>query len=344
MNKYGFITGLSGQDGSFLAELLLEKGYKVYGIIRRASNFNTQRIDHIFDKLELFYGDITDPCNIISVLNKIKNQMEDDSILEIYHLAAQSHVKVSFELAGYSTQVNALGTLYLLDAIMASDMKDRVKVYNAATSELYGKVQEIPQIETTPFYPRSPYAVAKLYAFWIMKNYRESYGMFTCSGILFNHESIRRKGTFVTRKITRGINQIFKGEIEYIELGNLNAKRDWFHAKDAVKAMWLILQQEKPDDYVIGSGECHSVREFVEEAFKIVNVNIKWRGSGINEVCINEENEQILINVNPKYYRPAEVDILLSDPRKAIRELGWEREYSFSELVKEMVKFDCNIN
>ena len=270
--------------------------------------------------------------------------MEDDSILEIYHLAAQSHVKVSFELAGYSTQVNALGTLYLLDAIMASDMKDRVKVYNAATSELYGKVQEIPQIETTPFYPRSPYAVAKLYAFWIMKNYRESYGMFTCSGILFNHESIRRKGTFVTRKITRGINQIFKGEIEYIELGNLNAKRDWFHAKDAVKAMWLILQQEKPDDYVIGSGECHSVREFVEEAFKIVNVNIKWRGSGINEVGINEENEQILIKVNPKYYRPAEVDILLSDPRKAIRELGWEREYSFSELVKEMVKFDCNIN
>ena len=344
MNKYGFITGLSGQDGSFLAELLLEKGYKVYGIIRRSSNFNTQRIDHIFDKLELFYGDITDPCNIISVLNKIKNQMEDDSILEIYHLAAQSHVKVSFELAGYSTQVNALGTLYLLDAIMASDMKDRVKVYNAATSELYGKVQEIPQIETTPFYPRSPYAVAKLYAFWIMKNYRESYGMFTCSGILFNHESIRRKGTFVTRKITRGINQIFKGEIEYIELGNLNAKRDWFHAKDAVKAMWLILQQEKPDDYVIGSGECHSVREFVEEAFKIVNVNIKWRGSGINEVGINEENEQILIKVNPKYYRPAEVDILLSDPSKARRELKWEREYSFSELVKEMVKFDCNIN
>ena len=344
MNKHGFITGLTGQDGSFLAELLLEKGYKVYGIIRRSSNFNTQRIDHIFDKLELFYGDITDPCNIISVLNKIKNQMEDDSILEIYHLAAQSHVKVSFELAGYSTQVNALGTLYLLDAIMASDMKDRVKVYNAATSELYGKVQEIPQIETTPFYPRSPYAVAKLYAFWIMKNYRESYGMFTCSGILFNHESIRRKGTFVTRKITRGINQIFKGEIEYIELGNLNAKRDWFHAKDAVKAMWLILQQEKPDDYVIGSGECHSVRDFVEEAFKIVDINIKWRGEGVNEVGYNQETEQILIKVNPIYYRPAEVDILKSDPSKAKRELNWQIEYDFLALVKEMVKFDCNIN
>ena len=344
MRKYALITGITGQDGSYLSELLLDKKYKVYGIIRRASNFNTQRIDHIFDKLSLFYGDITDPCNIVSVLNKIKNQMENDAILEIYHLAAQSHVKVSFELAGYSSQVNALGTLYLLDGIIASNMKSKVRVYNAATSELYGKVQEIPQTEKTPFYPRSPYGVAKLYAFWIMKNYRESYDMFNCSGILFNHESIRRKGTFVTRKITRGINQIFKGEIEYIELGNLNAKRDWFHAKDAVKAMWLILQQEKPDDYVIGSGECHSVREFVEEAFKIVNVNIKWRGSGINEVGINEENEQILIKVNPKYYRPAEVDILLSDPRKAIRELGWEREYSFSELVKEMVKFDCNIN
>jgi len=344
MNKYAFITGISGQDGSYLSEFLLEKGYKVYGIIRRASNFNTQRIDHIFDKLELFYGDITDPCNILSVLNKIKNEMEDNSILEIYHLAAQSHVKVSFELAGYSSQVNALGTLYLLDGIIASNMKSKVRVYNAATSELYGKVQEIPQTEKTPFYPRSPYGVAKLYAFWIMKNYRESYDMFNCSGILFNHESIRRKGTFVTRKITRGINQILKGEIEYIELGNLNSKRDWFHAKDAVKAMWLILQQEKPDDYVIGSGECHSVREFVEEAFKIVNINIKWIGSGINEVGINEENEQILIKVNPKYYRPAEVDILLSDPSKARRELKWEREYSFSELVKEMVKFDCNIN
>ena len=344
MRKYALITGITGQDGSYLSELLLDKKYKVYGIIRRASNFNTQRIDHIFDKLELFYGDITDPCNILSVLNKIKNQMEDNSILEIYHLAAQSHLKVSFELAGYSSQVNALGTLYLLDAIIASNMKDKVRVYNAATSELYGKVQEIPQTEKTPFYPRSPYGVAKLYAFWIMKNYRESYGMFNCSGILFNHESIRRGGTFVTRKITRGINKILNSEIEYIELGNLNSKRDWFHAKDAVKAMWLILQQDRPDDYVIGSGECHSVRDFVEEAFKIVDINIKWRGEGVNEVGYNQETEQILIKVNPIYYRPAEVDILKSDPSKAKRELNWQIEYDFLALVKEMVKFDCNIN
>ena len=344
MRKYALITGITGQDGSYLSELLLDKKYKVYGIIRRASNFNTQRIDHIFDKLSLFYGDITDPCNIVSVLNKIKNQMENDAILEIYHLAAQSHVKVSFELAGYSSQVNALGTLYLLDAIIASNMKDKVRVYNAATSELYGKVQEIPQTEKTPFYPRSPYGVAKLYAFWIMKNYRESYGMFNCSGILFNHESIRRGGTFVTRKITRGINKILNAEIEYIELGNLNSKRDWFHAKDAVKAMWLILQQDRPDDYVIGSGECHSVRDFVEEAFKIVDINIKWRGEGVNEVGYNQETEQILIKVNPIYYRPAEVDILKSDPSKAKRELNWQIEYDFLALVKEMVKFDCNIN
>lgn len=344
MRKYALITGITGQDGSYLSELLLDKKYKVYGIIRRASNFNTQRIDHIFDKLSLFYGDITDPCNIVSVLNKIKNQMENDAILEIYHLAAQSHVKVSFELAGYSSQVNALGTLYLLDAIIASNMKDKVRVYNAATSELYGKVQEIPQTEKTPFYPRSPYGVAKLYAFWIMKNYRESYGMFNCSGILFNHESIRRGGTFVTRKITRGINKILNSEIEYIELGNLNSKRDWFHAKDAVKAMWLILQQDRPDDYVIGSGECHSVRDFVEEAFKIVDINIKWRGEGVNEVGYNQETEQILIKVNPIYYRPAEVDILKSDPSKAKRELNWQIEYDFLALVKEMVKFDCNIN
>jgi len=342
--KFALITGINGQDGSYLSELLLEKNYEVYGIIRRSSNFNTNRIDHIFNRLNLFYGDVTDPCNLVSILNKIKINMPNDSILEIYHLAAQSHVKVSFELPGYSTQVNALGTLYLLDGIIASNMKDKVRVYNAATSELYGKVYEIPQTEKTPFYPRSPYGVAKLYAFWIMKNYRESYNMFNCSGILFNHESPRRKGTFVTRKITRGINQILKNKIEYIELGNLNAKRDWFHAKDAVKAMWLILQQDIPDDYVIGSGECHSVREFAEEAFKIIDINIKWRGTGLNEVGYNEKDDKILIKVNPKYYRPAEVDILLSDPSKAIRELNWQREYSFRDLVKEMMEFDCNLN
>jgi GDPmannose 4,6-dehydratase len=342
--KFALITGINGQDGSYLSELLLEKNYEVYGIIRRSSNFNTNRIDHIFNRLNLFYGDVTDPCNLVSILNKIKINMANDSILEIYHLAAQSHVKVSFELPGYSTQVNALGTLYLLDGIIASNMKDKVRVYNAATSELYGKVNEMPQTEKTEFYPRSPYGVAKLYAFWIMKNYRESYNMFNCSGILFNHESPRRGGTFVTRKITRGINQILKNKIEYIELGNLNAKRDWFHAKDAVKAMWLILQQDIPDDYVIGSGECHSVREFAEEAFKIIDINIKWRGTGLNEVGYNEKDGKILIKVNPKYYRPAEVDILLSDPSKAIRELNWQREYSFRDLVKEMMEFDCNLN
>lgn len=342
--KFALITGINGQDGSYLSELLLEKNYEVYGIIRRSSNFNTNRIDHIFNRLNLFYGDVTDPCNLVSILNKIKINMPNDSILEIYHLAAQSHVKVSFELPGYSTQVNALGTLYLLDGIIASNMKDKVRVYNAATSELYGKVNEMPQTEKTEFYPRSPYGVAKLYAFWIMKNYRESYNMFNCSGILFNHESPRRGGTFVTRKITRGINQILKNKIEYIELGNLNAKRDWFHAKDAVKAMWLILQQDIPDDYVIGSGECHSVREFAEEAFKIIDINIKWRGTGLNEVGYNEKDGKILIKVNPKYYRPAEVDILLSDPSKAIRELNWQREYSFRDLVKEMMEFDCNLN
>ena len=342
--KFALITGINGKDGSYLSELLLEKNYEVYGIIRRSSNFNTNRIDHIFNRLNLFYGDVTDPCNLVSILNKIKINMPNDSILEIYHLAAQSHVKVSFELPGYSTQVNALGTLYLLDGIIASNMKDKVRVYNAATSELYGKVNEMPQTEKTEFYPRSPYGVAKLYAFWIMKNYRESYNMFNCSGILFNHESPRRGGTFVTRKITRGINQILKNKIEYIELGNLNAKRDWFHAKDAVKAMWLILQQDIPDDYVIGSGECHSVREFAEEAFKIIDINIKWRGTGLNEVGYNEKDGKILIKVNPKYYRPAEVDILLSDPSKAIRELNWQREYSFRDLVKEMMEFDCNLN
>ena len=336
------ITGITGQDGSYLSELLLEKNYIVYGIIRRSSSINTNRIEHVFknNNLILKYGDLSDGTCLIEILSEIKNNY-DFNILEIYNLGAMSHVKVSFEVPEYTADIDAMGTLRILNAIRSSGLHDKTKFYQASTSELYGKVMEVPQKETTPFYPRSPYGVAKLYAHWITKNYRESYDMFSCSGILFNHESPRRGPTFVTRKITRGLNMILNGERDKLVLGNLDAKRDWGHAKDYVEGMWLILQQEKPDDYVLSTNEFHSVREFVEKAFKIKGFNIKWKGEGINEIGFDENTGKELIFVSEKYFRPAEVEELLGDSTKARTILGWKPKYTFDELVKEMVLEDC---
>lgn len=331
--KVALITGITGQDGSYLAEFLLEKGYEIHGIIRRSSSFNTSRIDHIIKKIKLHYGDVTDAVNIFSIIQKVRPD-------EIYNLAAQSHVKVSFEMPEYTGQVDALGTLNILEAIRAAGLTNQVKFYQASTSELYGKVVEIPQSETTPFYPRSPYAVAKLYSYWIVKNYRESYGMFATNGILFNHESPRRGLNFVTRKITNSIAKIIKGQQQHISLGNLNAQRDWGHAKDYVEGMWLIMQQENPDDFVLATGKTYSVKRFVEEAFKNVNINIEWQGEGLEEVGINSETKEILIRVDERYYRPAEVDLLIGNPSKAIEKLNWKSKISFEELVKEMVDED----
>ena len=337
------ITGITGQDGSYLAELLLEKNYEVWGIIRRSSSINTKRIDHIFNnsKLKLKYGDLTDSTNINNILSEIKNTYNLKR-LEIYNLGAMSHVKVSFEMPLYTGNVNGLGTLRLLDGIRATNLESVTRFYQASTSELYGKVVEIPQTETTPFYPRSPYGVSKLYGFWIVKNYREAYNMYSCNGILFNHESPRRGPTFVTRKITRGLNMILKGEKNKLILGNLNASRDWGHAKDYVEGMWRILQQDKPDDYVLATNELHTVREFVEKAFSLKGFSIKWKGSGINEIGYDEITGRELIFVSEKYFRPAEVDLLLGDCTKAKTKLGWEKKYNFDELVKEMVESDCN--
>lgn len=331
--KIALITGVTGQDGSYLAELLLEKGYEVHGIIRRSSSFNTSRIDHIIKKIKLHYGDVTDAVNIFSIIQKVRPN-------EIYNLAAQSHVKVSFEMPEYTGQVDALGTLNILEAIRAAGLTNQIKFYQASTSELYGKVVEIPQSETTPFYPRSPYAVAKLYSYWIVKNYRESYGMFAVNGILFNHESPRRGLNFVTRKITNSIAKIIKGQQSYISLGNLNAQRDWGHAKDYVEGMWLMMQHETPEDFVLATGKTYSVKRFVEEAFKNINIKIEWQGEGINEVGINSETKEILIRVDERYYRPAEVDLLIGNPTKAIEKLNWKSKISFEELVKEMVDED----
>ena len=327
MSKIALITGITGQDGSYLAELLLEKGYKVHGIIRRASMINTHRIDHIFNKLNLHYGDVTDPMSVTSIIQKVKPN-------EIYNLAAQSHVKVSFEEPLYTAHTDALGTLHILEAVKLLGLDSRI--YQASTSELYGLVQEVPQKETTPFYPRSPYGVAKLYGYWIVKNYRESYGLHASSGILFNHESSRRGETFVTRKIVRALSRISVGLQEVLSLGNLNARRDWGHAKDYVEAMWLMLQQDSPDDYVIATGEQYSVKEFVDEAAPYFGFNIEWRGEGLDEFgyCLN--NNRTIINVNPKYFRPAEVESLLGDPTKAKNILGWKPKFSFKELVEEM--------
>lgn len=328
--KKALITGCTGQDGSYLVELLLEKGYDVHGIIRRSSSINTSRIDHIYDNpnLKLHYGDVTDSLSLTSVIQKV----EPD---EIYNLAAQSHVKVSFETPEYTAMVDALGTLRILEAVRLLGMRD-AKIYQASTSELYGLVQEIPQKETTPFYPRSPYGVAKLYAFWITKNYREAYNMFACSGILFNHESPRRGHNFVTQKIVQGLHKVARGEQGVLKLGNLSALRDWGHAKDYVKAMHLILQQDKPDDYVIATGEQYSVKQFVEACAPYFNMDIYWRGTDLSECGIDGETGNVVIEVDAKYFRPAEVQTLLGDPTKAKTVLGWKPEYTFDKLVQEM--------
>jgi len=322
------ITGITGQDGSYLAELLLEKGYEVHGIVRRSSLINTDRIDHIYEQLHLHYGDLTDSANIIALLQKIKPT-------EIYNLGAMSHVKVSFEMPEYTGEVDALGTLRILEAVRLLGLPCRI--YQASTSELFGKVQEVPQKETTPFYPRSPYGVAKLYGYWIVKNYREAYGLHASSGILFNHESPRRGETFVTRKITRGLSRISVGEQDVLSLGNLDARRDWGHAKDYVRAMWLMLQQPDPDDYVIATGEMYSVRYFVEHAADYFGMNIVWEGEGLDEVGIDKYSGKTVIKVDPKYFRPTEVEQLCGDATKAREILGWTPEIDFQGLVQDMV-------
>jgi len=343
MVKVALVTGITGQDGSYLSELLLEKKYIVWGIIRRASDINTKRIDHLYKNKNLIlrYGDMTDSSNILHILYEIKNNTKDLEILEIYNLAAMSHVKVSFEMPEYTGNVDGLGVLRLLEGIRSSGYQEKIRFYQASTSELYGKVQEVPQNEQTPFYPRSPYGVAKLYGFWITKNYRESYNMFACNGILFNHESPRRGPTFVTRKITKGLNMILTGERDKLIMGNIDAKRDWGHAKDYCYGMWLMLQQDKPDDYVLASNEFHSVREFIEKAFILKGFNIKWKGKGVNEIGYDENTGRELIFISEKYFRPAEVEELLGDSKKAKDKLGWQNKYSFEELVKEMVQSDC---
>ena len=342
MTKIALITGITGQDGSYLAELLLNKDYYVWGIIRRASSINTQRIKHLYGNKNLIlrYGDLSDGFNIVSILSEIKDKY-DLSTLEIYNLGAMSHVKVSFEMPEYTANVDGLGVLRILEAVRCLRLQDKVKFYQASTSELYGKVQEIPQTETTPFYPRSPYGVAKLYAYWIVKNYREAYNMFVCNGILFNHESPRRGPTFITRKITRGLNMILKGERDTLCLGNINASRDWGHAKDYVYGMWLMLQAETPDDYVLATNECHTVREFIEKAFSYANFDIGWRGEGINEVGYDRNTDRILITISEKYFRPTEVEQLIGDPKKVQTNLGWTPKVNFNDLVKDMVMSDC---
>jgi GDPmannose 4,6-dehydratase len=336
-----FITGITGQDGSYLSELLLEKGYVVYGMIRRMSTINTTRIDHILDKLNLRYGDMTDTGNIVGILTEIKSAHPEMERLEIYNLAAQSHVKISFEMPEFTGNTDGMGVLRILDAIRICGLTDRARFYQAGTSEMYGLVQEKPQTETTPFYPRSPYAVAKLYGYWITKNYRESYNMFACTGILFNHESPRRGENFVTRKITLGLGKILRGEEAELVLGNINSSRDWGHARDYVKAMWLMLQQDTPDDYAIATGEEHSVRSFVDMSFKKKGFEIEWRGAGAEETGVDKRTGRVLVRVSPKYFRPSEVEELLGDSSKARNILGWTSETSFEDLVDEMLAVDC---
>lgn len=335
--KKALITGITGQDGSYLAEFLLSKGYEVHGLYRRVSVITSQRIDHFVENKKYknqffgYYGDLTDSSNLNRVIEKVKPD-------EIYNLAAQSHVKISFEVPEYTGEVDAIGTLRILDAI--KDVGIETRFYQASTSELYGKVQETPQKETTPFYPRSPYAVAKLYAYWITKNYSEAYNLYACNGILFNHESPRRDPRFVTRKITFDIAKILQGKIDKIELGNLNAMRDWGFAPEYVEFMWLMLQENEPDDYVVATGEAHSVREFCKEAFKIVDIDIVWEGEGINEKGIDEKTGKELITVNSRYFRPTEVDILVGDTSKAKKNLNWNPKIKFKDLVKIMVDAD----
>ena len=345
MNKVALITGVTGQDGSFLAEFLIEKGYEVHGIIRRSSSFNTERIEHLYFEewvrdmkrgraLNLHYGDMTDSSSLIRIIL----QTQPD---EIYNLAAQSHVKVSFDVPEYTAETDATGTLRLLEAVRILGLEKKTKIYQASTSELFGLVQEIPQRETTPFYPRSPYGVAKLYGFWITKNYRESYGIFAVNGILFNHESERRGETFVTRKITLAAARIAAGEQDKLYLGNLSALRDWGYARDYVECMWLMLQHGTPEDFVIATGEQHSVREFTERAFHEVGIDLRWEGEGVEERGIDIATGRVLVEVDPKYFRPAEVETLLGDPTKAKELLGWNpSKTSFEELVRIMVRHD----
>lgn len=338
--KTALITGITGQDGSFLTELLLEKGYEVHGIIRRASTINTGRINHLYNnpkildkKLFLHYGDLTDSSSLIHIMSKI---MPD----EIYNLGAQSHVQVSFELPEFTANIDALGTLRMLEAIRILGLEKKTKFYQASTSELYGKVLETPQSETTPFYPRSPYGVAKIYGYWIIKNYREAYNLFACNGILFNHESERRGYNFVTRKIVTALCKIKLGMQDVLELGNIDSKRDWGYAKDYVEAMWLMLQQEKPDDFVIATGETHSVREFVKLTAKKLGYNIVWEGKGVDEIGKDKKTGKVLVKINPRYFRPTEVDLLLGDPTKAKKKLKWEAKTTLQELVDIMVDSD----
>ena len=327
--KKALITGITGQDGSYLAELLLKKGYQVHGVVRRASLINTHRIDHIYEKIKLHYGDLTDAVSIMSIIKEVEPS-------EIYNLGAQSHVKVSFKIPEYTGQVDAMGTLRVLEAVRMLGMEKDVRIYQASTSELYGGISDAPLTETTPFHPRSPYGVAKLYGYWIIKNYREAYGMHCSSGILFNHESERRGETFVTRKITRGLSRISVGMEKILRLGNIHAKRDWGHARDYVEAMWLMLQQDKPDDYVIATGEQHSVKDFVDEAAPYFGFKLEWMGEGLDETAFDWNTKKPVIIIDPEYFRPAEVESLLGDATKAKEVLGWEPKTSFKELVEEM--------
>lgn len=340
MSKIALITGITGQDGAYLAELLLKKGYEVHGIKRRASSFNTDRIDHLYQdpheqqvRMRLHYGDLTDATNLIRIIQQVQPD-------EIYNLAAQSHVAVSFETPEYTANSDAIGTLRILEAIRILGLTQKTRFYQASTSEMFGKVQEIPQKETTPFYPRSPYGVAKVYGHWITVNYREAYGMFACSGILFNHESPIRGETFVTRKITRALARIHEGLESCLYLGNMDSLRDWGHAKDYVRAQWLMLQQDEPDDFVIATGEQHSVREFVSLAASQLGMQIEWRGTGVDECGVNLRSGQTVVKIDPRYFRPTEVDTLLGDPSKAKAKLGWKAEISFEQLVHEMVASD----
>jgi len=338
--KVALISGITGQDGSYLTELLLEKGYDVHGIIRRSSSFNTGRLHHLYEdqherpgKFKLHYGDLTDSTNLVYVIAQVQPT-------EVYNLGAQSHVKVSFEMAEYTGDVDGLGTLRLLDAIRTCGLEKHIRFYQASTSELYGKVVETPQSETTPFYPRSPYGVAKLYAYWITVNYREAYDMYACNGILFNHESPRRGRTFVTRKISRAVADIKLGKQGCLYLGNLDAKRDWGHAKDYVEGMWLMLQQPHAEDFVLATGETHPVREYVEKAFAVVGIKIKWQGADEQEEGLDEATGKVLVKVDPRYFRPAEVELLHGNPAKADKKLGWKRKVDFDSLVREMVEAD----
>ena len=342
MDKVALITGITGQDGAYLAELLLNKNYQVHGIKRRTSSFNTSRIEHLYQdphtdnpRLMLHYGDMTDTSSLVRIIQQIQPD-------EIYNLAAQSHVAVSFEEPEYTADSDALGALRILEAMRVLGLEKKTRYYQASTSELYGQVREVPQKEATPFHPRSPYAVAKLYAYWITVNYREAYGLYACNGILFNHESPLRGETFVTRKITRGLARIKEGLDECLFLGNMDAKRDWGHARDFVEAQWLILQQDKPEDFVIATGEQHSVREFVEMAAEKIGFQMTWRGNGVNETGVDQDGN-IIVKVDPRYFRPAEVDTLLGDPGKAKKQLGWSHKTSFDELVEQMVAEDLQI-